>query len=967
MTMNWAGLSENDDEFFESNDRMSTFVPQDLANSDSEEDDFFDAGRMSLASTLSTVRRENNPLAAKSIARRDNDAPSTAPVSPEYDLWMAAPGSITERRKRLFQGMGLSEDKQQILTFKRIVSSKLPDSAQASQPQAAVPAAVAVVTNSERSSENASELEHLHSPVPFLLVRSRSEGEIESFSFEKQRKGEMLGFDVSKHRITRTQSLISAPRAKRCPYQEFVRVSPKVAVAGDRPSGHKPALSTIISNTKFGAFVLIKNLDTGKEFIVNESDEDGMWNKVNDIQTGKKLTLEEFEQCVGHSPVVKELMRRQNGSGDGRKFPMNSYISKSLRMSKRRGVSMLKSIKGVANSMSLRGEKEKDIPGTNDPKTAKNGMSNEWVKVSTTGKSFKELSALHLCQEIQAHEGSIWTIKFSSDTHFLASAGEDRVIHVWEVQDCEVMSMTEGNLTPVHPSLSNSAEKDGSPNDRKKKGKGSGNKKGNQIPDYVHVPETVFSLSEKPICSFKGHQEDVLDLCWNQSQQLLSSSMDKTVKLWDLETKTCIKTFAHNDYVTCIHVNPMDEDYFLSGSLDAKVRIWNITKRHVVDWTDLHEMVTAACYLPDGQGAWIGTHKGSSRMYSIEENKLSDHFDQIDIQNKKKAAKKITGFQFHPGNPSEALVTAADSRIYVLDGSEVIHKFRGFRNTSSQIAASYSVDGKYIICASEDSNVYVWRHEERKNTGTGKKTLVTTAANERFPCKDVSVAIPWPGVVKAEPPSLASAPSRRQHSRRISPLPSPTRDETPVLSVPKKGLPPLPKKNNNNNSVEQAETPSPLPVEEEPAQVSQREPGTGDSAGSDPSSISPGDSSSINSAANLKTLPSIKLSDDSPTTTNSPSNLSPSPSLKQDDPSSLSPSPSVKQGDSPSITSNTTPSGSTSTNTWSWFEIGGGQGNQTIPPTAWGMVIVTATLGGEIKIFQNFGLPRKIGRQGNLF
>ena len=31
-------------------------------------------------------------------------------------------------------------------------------------------------------------------------------------------------------------------------------------------------------------------------------------------------------------------------------------------------------------------------------------------------------------------------------------------------------------------------------------------------------------------------------------QLLLSSSMDKTVRLWDMETKTCLKLFAHNDY-----------------------------------------------------------------------------------------------------------------------------------------------------------------------------------------------------------------------------------------------------------------------------------------------------------------------------------------------------------------------------------------------------------------------------------
>lgn len=55
--------------------------------------------------------------------------------------------------------------------------------------------------------------------------------------------------------------------------------------------------------------------------------------------------------------------------------------------------------------------------------------------------------------------------------------------------------------------------------------------------------------------------------------------------------------------VTCVQFNPANDDYFISGSLDAKVRIWNISARKVVDWTDLNEMVTATCFTPDGQVA----------------------------------------------------------------------------------------------------------------------------------------------------------------------------------------------------------------------------------------------------------------------------------------------------------------------------------------------------------------------------
>ncbi|KAF2303119.1 hypothetical protein GH714_013952 [Hevea brasiliensis] len=579
--MNWDALGDQDDDddrFFETRDRLSSAVPLDLASSGSDDEDEFEDTRLSFASAISSV---------STTEFRNYAVAAAAAMSPDYDIWMAAPGSINERRKRLFQGMGLSDDK------------------------------------------------------------------------------------------------------------EVLRIS-------------------------------------SKEFIVNEYNQDGMWNKVSDLQTGKQLTMEEFEKCVGHSRIVKELMSRENVSrmnGDDRKITANNYLSKSLRMSKRRGAAILKNIKGVAHSMSITGrgaDKERDInnsPTAESKQGGKNSSSSGWIKVKQTGKSYKELSALNLCQEIQAHEGSIWTMKESDPLHPFSTPGL-------------------GEVTPM-------------PSERKKKKKGSSSKKSSPIPEYVHVSETVFSLSEKPICSFSGHLDDVLDLSWSRSQLLLSSSMDKTVRLWDMETKSCLKLFAHNDYVTCIHFNPMDDNYFISGSLDNKVRIWNIPDRQLVDWTDLHEMVTAVCYTPDGQGAFIGSHKGSCRMYNVEDCKLSQA-EQIDLQNKKNP-KKITGFQFSPGNPSEVLVASADSRIRILDGSELVHKFRGFRNLNSQIAASFSKDGKYVICASEDSNVYVWKRDERSGTGKGKN-MIDTRSHESFQCRDVSIAIPWPGTVKGDPPPCQLIP-----------------------------------------------------------------------------------------------------------------------------------------------------------------------------------------------------------------
>ncbi|CAH8371149.1 unnamed protein product [Eruca vesicaria subsp. sativa] len=876
MTMNWAGLgdvedNDDDDHFFESSNRISTVVPEDLASSSDEENEFDDC-RISFS-------RPPEP-------------------SPDYDIWMSAPGSITERRRKLLNGMGLESRKSMLgaISIQRVSN----------------PVTANTVTEAKVEEPDHRNKSPVRSPpsMSVMLVRSRSDSDIEASSAEKKRRDEMLGEKTSKSRLTRTAS--HCGRRSICPHsmQTQTQASPSNEPKGrshhgqgKRCNGGGAMLSSAVSNTQFSAFFLIKNLDTGKEFVVKEYGENGMWNRLSDIQTGKQLTMDEFEKSVGYSSVVKDLMRRENASSTVDLRKLNSYVSKSLRVSKKKGAALLKNIKGVAHSMSAKAassssEKDKDSSNgsaTNSPRVVVDGKSNDqtnqWVKVRHSGKSHKDLSALHLCQEIQAHQGAIWTMKFSLDTHLLASGGEDCAIHVWEVQECEIMSMNEGSLTPIHPSMAASSSAEGGDdsevhNEKKKKGKSSSSgKKGSQIPDYVHAPETVFSLSDKPICSFTGHLDDVLDLSWSRSNLLLSSSKDKTVRLWDIETQSCLKLFAHNDYVTCVHFNPLDEDYFISGSLDAKIRIWNISNRQVVEWNDLNEMVTAVCYTPDGQAAFVGSHKGNCRLYSAEDCKL-EQTNHIDLQNKKKAqAKKITAFQFSPINPSEVLVTSADSRIRILDGTELIQKFRGFKNTCSQMTASYTLDAKHIICASEDSQVYVWKHEEPRLGITGRKTIAMCTSYEAFPCKDVSVAIPWHGVVKGEPPPTHS------HSKKNA---KKTSTQENANGAKKSSLPPLPKKNNDN-------------------------------------------------AADGATE---QHQEDEATTQNEAENNNTGETLKP--------------GDSPST------SLSSRISSWSWFDGSGSHGSHN-QPTAWGMVIVTSTIGGQIRAYQNFGLPRRVSRQGSLF
>ncbi|KAK3154726.1 hypothetical protein QOZ80_2BG0194380 [Eleusine coracana subsp. coracana] len=522
---------------------------------------------------------------------------------------------------------------------------------------------------------------------------------------------------------------------------------------------------------------LIRNLDDGSEFVVREEF------CLREVGTGRQLSVEEFELFIGRSPIVQELMRRQSfstpnsnstsTSQSGASTPMersSSGSSNGRARSKRRN-SWLRSIRSVAGSMvtpsrDRRSSDEKDTSSekgghhsssaTDDSQDSAPRHGPDRVKVRQYGKSYKELSGLFMTQEIQAHTGSIWSIKFSPDGRYLASAGQDCVIHVWEVVEfervpketdvednevCNPFRAMECNESS-EPMVS-SAAPIGSHWENKLRAMvlRSGGSVGS---DRLMVPEYVFALSEKPVITFAGHSKDVLDLCWSKSQYLLSSSMDKTVRLWHMSSTYCLKTFSHSDYVTCIQFNPVDDRYFISGSLDEKVRIWSIPKREIVDWVDLHEMVTAACYTPDGKGALVGSHKGSCHLYDTSDDTLC-YKKQIDLQNKKKKSsqKKITGFQFAPGSSSKVIVTSADSRIRVLDGFELVHKFKGFRNTSSQISACLAGNGRYIISASEDSDVYIWRNNDDFEPSR-KKGIVSTNIHEHFHCESVTVAVTWP-------------------------------------------------------------------------------------------------------------------------------------------------------------------------------------------------------------------------------
>ena len=122
--------------------------------------------------------------------------------------------------------------------------------------------------------------------------------------------------------------------------------------------------------------------------------------------------------------------------------------------------------------------------------------------------------------------------------------------------------------------------------------------------EYFESPDSVGHIfMDRPFVTYTGHTSDLLDISWSKNYFILTSSMDKTVRLWHISRKDCLCVFQHIDCVTALAFNPKNDQFFISGSLDGKIRLWNIPDKKVALWNEVPgstKLITAANYCQNG-------------------------------------------------------------------------------------------------------------------------------------------------------------------------------------------------------------------------------------------------------------------------------------------------------------------------------------------------------------------------------
>lgn len=198
-----------------------------------------------------------------------------------------------------------------------------------------------------------------------------------------------------------------------------------------------------------------------------------------------------------------------------------------------------------------------------------NDGSNGDLKYKTS-RNFKEQPQFDKTQLLQtivnAHTGPIWCMRFSPDGHLLATGGQDSLLKIWVLRAAQPHFNDFSRITANQSKQQNEIL----------------TKRFHEFHQTISsesIPSTVnnkFGLNEqqaplypRPFCVLIGHQAPVLDVAWSKSLFILSSSMDKTVRLWHISRLECLCFFRHVDFVSAIAFHPRDDRYFVSASLDG--------------------------------------------------------------------------------------------------------------------------------------------------------------------------------------------------------------------------------------------------------------------------------------------------------------------------------------------------------------------------------------------------------------
>ena len=214
---------------------------------------------------------------------------------------------------------------------------------------------------------------------------------------------------------------------------------------------------------------------------------------------------------------------------------------------------------------------------------------------------------------LKGHGTTIWSVAFSLDGQTLASGGKDGTVRLWDVGSGYPKAILKGHTDWVH---SVAFLPDGHT-------LASGSLDGTvllwDISPYINITLQSIVDTDQPLATLapEGRTGWVYSVAFSpDGQTLATGSMDKTIRLWDVETRQQMATLeGHTDWVHSVAFSP-DGQTLASSSGDLTVRLWDVDTRQLLISLEKSYGISVA-FSPDGQTLATGRPSGIIHLWDV--------------------------------------------------------------------------------------------------------------------------------------------------------------------------------------------------------------------------------------------------------------------------------------------------------------------------------------------------------------
>ncbi|KAJ1525714.1 hypothetical protein ONE63_008925 [Megalurothrips usitatus] len=324
---------------------------------------------------------------------------------------------------------------------------------------------------------------------------------------------------------------------------------------------------------------------------------------------------------------------------------------------------------------------------------------NEVVAVHSREKSVVQIPRTSNLQApimlLEGSLGEIYSIKFHPEGSYLASAGFDRQIYIWNVYgDCENVSLMSGHsgaIMELHFSTD-----------------------GNTI--VTGSTDSTIGLwdleSGSRVKRLKGHTSFInsCNVTRRGLLQVCSGSDDCSVRIWDPRKKNVCTSLNSTYPVTSVSFNDTAEQVF-SGGIDNDIKVWDLRKQGVSYHLKGHtDTITGMSLSPDGSYLLSNSMDNTLRIWDVRPYAPQERCVKIITGHQHNFEKNLLGCAWSTDG-SKVSAGSADRYVYIWDTTSrrVMYKLPGHNGSVNDVA--FHPKEPIIASGSSDKSIYLGETE----------------------------------------------------------------------------------------------------------------------------------------------------------------------------------------------------------------------------------------------------------------